>query len=261
MVDDLAGKVNDIAAAQRRTNEVLGTDFASRQSIPGPGHLFVGTDAQTMDLLPPGDDGHVLTANSLVRGGMAWAPAPGGGGSETDHDDNGNTWEGAGALVGHASTAGANTAIGTQALSNLGGGSLIDTLGNPEGFGNVGVGYQALAIRQGTYVVGIGYRCGGDSSAYSVGNTHVGALSSYGVSHDFTTALGYATLCTAPGAVAIGTDHNGASASSSTQDLIVLGTGSHTTRIPGIPAFVSGDKYLVVDSIGDIHKSALGPAS
>jgi hypothetical protein len=34
-----------------------------------------------------------------------------------------------------------------------------------------------------------------------------------------------------------------------------------TAILPAVPAFVSGDKYLVIDASGNIHKSAVGPGS
>ena len=41
------------------------------------------------------------------------------------------------------------------------------------------------------------------------------------------------------------------------RNLYLAGTAS----IAGVPAFAAGDKYLVIDASGNIHKSAIGPAS
>lgn len=46
-------------------------------------------------------------------------------------------------------------------------------------------------------------------------------------------AVGHGTVVGADGAIAIGTDHLGNGASTSTQDQIALGTANHSTSVPG----------------------------
>ena len=154
---------------------------------------------------------------------------------------------------GAVTTGGTNTFVGANAGYNPNGASANKTIaaGN-----QVAIGYQAgasapdqqndlTAVGANAIAAAFGVTVG--ANAYSTGT--------YGM------ALGAGANSVAGGAVAIGTDHLGNGAASAVQDLIVIGTANHTTRIPGLPAFVSGDKYLVVDSSGNIHKSALGPAS
>lgn len=99
-----------------------------------------------------------------------------------------------------------NTAIGTGSL-----GSLTDTSSL-----NVGCGAATLnQIPSGT------------------GNTAVGTSANTAPTSaiNYTTALGCNTTAGADGAVAIGTDHTGAGASISTQDVIALGTANHQVKI------------------------------
>jgi hypothetical protein len=50
-------------------------------------------------------------------------------------------------------------------------------------------------------------------------------------------------------------------ASGTAPDGTALTLVAGSLRISGLPAFVAGDHYLVADSSGNVHLSALGPAS
>jgi hypothetical protein len=202
---------------------------------------------------------------------------------------NNNTAVGQGVLQ-HVTTSG-NTAVGYVALNALTTGGTSTAVGYgvlavmTNASNNTGVGYLALNQSNASDVAALGYQAGaavtsGGSSVFvgsqsgvtatvanvtttGEGQTVVGFQSGQGSATQvyFITTLGYRALASGAGGVAIGTDHTGAGAVSTAQDSIVLGTANHTTTIPGIPAFVTGDLYLVVNSSGVIHKSSLGPLS
>ena len=160
-----------------------------------------------------------------------------------------------GGALGAATTPWYNTAVGYEAFGSVTTGGACVAIGAQAGVTATSANQTTTASNQTL----VGYQTG-QSSATQVNNiTCLGYQALAGGA--YATALGSSTSAGGSGAVAIGTDHTGAGASSGTQDLIVLGTANHTTCIPGLPAFVSGDHYLVVDSSGNIHKSSLGPAS
>jgi hypothetical protein len=159
-----------------------------------------------------------------------------------------------GYMVGYNSGASSNGSYNVHVVSGTNGtksiGSYGTIIGYNAGTGATGNGNTLLGASAGT-----GVTTGTDNTFIGY-NAGTGAtVSNYG------TAIGSGATVTASGAVAIGVDHTGTSAASATQDLIVLGTINHTTQIPGLPAFVAGDKYLVADATGHIHQSALGPVS
>jgi len=195
------------------------------------------------------------------------------------------------AIVG--ATGFGNTAVGARAISNNTTGTNNVAVGlaamftNAVGLSNVAVGFNALFSSISNSNTAIGAQAllsqtdamwntslGGNSgytpnsvmanaTVHGSGNTWLGYNTGAGSITDpsYCLAIGYKATCIGAGSVAIGTDHTGVGAASAVQDELVLGTTLHTTRIPGIPAFVAADHYLVVDSTGHIHKSALGPAS
>jgi hypothetical protein len=156
------------------------------------------------------------------------------------------------------STGNASVALGSQALARLVPGTAA---------GNVAVGFRALEIATsgaentavgaqalinnttGSFNVGIGQIAGssvttGNSNSFmgagsgagvttGSNNVAVGSGSTLGATNSYQTALGHQTQATAPGTVAIGTDHTGLGAAATVQDDLVLGTTAHTVKIPG----------------------------
>jgi peptidoglycan hydrolase CwlO-like protein len=122
----------------------------------------------------------------------------------------------------------AGVAIGNYAgqTSNNNGVAVGAYAGSTQNFDGVAVGYEA-GYYYNEFGVAIGYLA-------NINNT----------GSNYTTAIGYQVNATAPGSVAIGTDHTGAGATSSTQDQIVLGTSNHTVNIPG-KLTISGGNVLV----------------
>jgi len=74
-------------------------------------------------------------------------------------------------------------------------------------------------------------------SQVMVGTTQVNGITAVGYAAvaggAYASAIGYLASAGASGAVALGTDHTGAGATTTTQDEIALGTASHTARIAG----------------------------
>jgi trimeric autotransporter adhesin len=190
-----------------------------------------------------------------------------------------NTCIGANSM--HNPTTGSyNVAVGSSAMTNYGGNSnfalgynTLSAVGLTAGTGNnnIAIGHQSayaprgsnanlcLAGSNNTYV---GYETGAPDASDPSNGVAIGALA---LARSWSTALGAGTSASADGAVAIGADHTGLSATSATQDLIALGTVNHTTYLAGQlrvapAAFAAGDRYLVVDAQGNVHVSALGPA-
>lgn len=203
-----------------------------------------------------------------------------------------NTAVGAGALQGSngASSGTLNTAIGYDALQSLTTGTSDVGVGMAAmgllttGSNNVAVGYaagqftngsNANAIVAGNSNTFIGHEAGGasgdPSNSVAIGYQAitVTAGTAVGYSAHATaagTAIGTLTQATAAGAIAIGYDSAGTAATSGTADLAVIGTTRTTLQVqkltvPGLGAFATGDKYVIVDSSGHFHISALGPAS
>jgi hypothetical protein len=140
-----------------------------------------------------------------------------------------------------------NTAVGYTALygntdgfgnSAIGGAALI---GNTTGDYNVGVGtYALLSNSTGNNNVAIGYFAG----AYETGSSafYVDNQNRTNTAGDKAGALLYGTF----------------NATAANQTLQI---NAKVTIGVTIPAFVASDKYLVVDSSGNVHVSATGPAS
>lgn len=179
----------------------------------------------------------VIGAGAMVSG---IAPGPG------------NTAGGANALAVISGDAGSNTVWGFYGGAALSTGAYNTLIGAQSG-------YSGNALTTGSVNTFVGNQAGLSSATQTNRSSALGASAVVG--GDYALALGAAASAGASGSVAIGTDSGGAGAASTTANLIVIGTANHTTRIPGTPAFVTGDHYLVVDSSGNIHKSALGPLS
>jgi hypothetical protein len=148
-----------------------------------------------------------------------------------------------GTAIGYNAQAGTNgVSIGNSAGANGTPGNSCVWVGyyagqNASGTNNVGIGYYAGNASSGGGSVFVGYEAGygpnGNTANYTStasGQTllgyETGQVSTTQVS--YITCLGYITLAGAAGVVALGTDHTGVGASSSTQDEIKLGTANHT---------------------------------
>lgn len=174
----------------------------------------------------------------------------------TASDNHAFGWE----ALAACTSGGSNTAFGGSALQGL-------TTGfNNSAFGNNVL--KSLTTGENNIVVGIdsGYAPLNNTAFATVagnGNTFVGFQVGAGDNSDpsYTTALGHFATVIGSGSMALGCDHTGAGAAALAEDQIVIGTALHTTRIPGLPAFVAGDHYVVADTNGDLHVSALGPLS
>lgn len=163
-----------------------------------------------------------------------------------------NTAVGADAMYGVAgqSTGDYNTAVGSNALQAFTTGNQNTAVGYQAAYSTTAgafhavLGYQALyagTTGTGSTVVGFqaGYNPGGgtntgNATTTGAGQTLIGAetgqTSSTQVS--YIACFGYRATAGAAGAVAIGTDHTGAGATTGTQDEIKLGTANHTVNIP-----------------------------
>ena len=156
---------------------------------------------------------------------------------------NNNTAIGVNALNAN-STASNNTAIGVNALSANSTGSNNTAIGenalktNSTGGSNTAIGQSALNAPAGTTAnatttannqTAIGYQTGQGS------NTQVNNITTIGyqalANGAYATSLGSSASAGAAGAVAIGCDHTGAGAATTTQDVIALGTSAHQVQI------------------------------
>ena len=133
---------------------------------------------------------------------------------------------------------GANTPISS---ANVGGVAVGNYAGQTSNNGGVAVGAYAGST-QNFDGVAVGYEAGYYYNEFGVAIGYLANINNTG--SNYTTAIGYQVNATAPGSVAIGTDHTGAGATSSTQDQIVLGTSNHIVNIPG-KLTVSGSNVLV----------------
>lgn len=205
----------------------------------------------------------------------------------------GNVAIGASALSSQTSSGSNNVAIGLQAMQSSTGASNnvavgVDALKVGTAAHNVALGAEALnAVTSGADNTAVGYNAGVTATSANAlvsgsQNVFVGSGSGPGgtaqrssmvavgyqalVSDTGAIAIGAGASATKPGAIAIGRDSAGTAATSTTQDLAVIGTTLTTLqvqklKVPGLGAFVTGDKYVVADASGNLHLSALGPAS
>lgn len=144
-----------------------------------------------------------------------------------------NTAVGANALSANL-TGGSNTAIGTNALLNtttsnntaVGGGALQACLGGGQHVA-VGAGAGQTGITTANYGTFIGCFSGSSGNfdaVTAIGNSAAGNAAN-------TTALGKGAVAGAAGAVAIGIDNAGTGASTSTINVIALGTALHQIQV------------------------------
>ncbi len=142
-------------------------------------------------------------------------------GAVTVGSGSGNTSAGQSVIVG--SNSGPNVSASNQTFVGY-------QVGKSNSSGvNTFIGYQAgysPATLGTTYATttGTGQTCIG----YQTGQAVVSATAP-----NYITCLGWETTVGASGGVAIGTDHTGAAATTSTQDEIKLGTANHTLNVPG----------------------------
>jgi len=161
----------------------------------------------------------------------------------------GNTALGVLALA-TVTTGASNTAIGYQALNAVGAGGSNTAIGVNAMVSatnsdlNTAVGGYAL------YSLGLsGYVSGNVGLGYAAGKYEVGSDAFYVNNQDRTNTAGDKAK-----SLLYGTFN--ATAASQT-----LKINAKVTIGVAIPAFVASDKYLVVDASGNVHVSALGPAS
>ncbi|MDB5164791.1 MAG: hypothetical protein JWL89_417 [Candidatus Saccharibacteria bacterium] len=131
-----------------------------------------------------------------------------------------------------------DTALGYSALSSLTTGSGNVAVGAFAGY--KGGGTTSNAVIAGNYNTHIGTQAGPNSSADYASTTAIGRNALVG--GNYATALGAGTTAGAAGATAIGVDHNGTAATTSTQDQIALGTSNHKVLVTGTmtaPAFTA----------------------
>lgn len=158
-----------------------------------------------------------------------------------------------GVAIGHQAGQGGNAAgvcIGFRAGQMNGAGGTVyigyqaGVQATPSGVSNVFIGYSAgQGIGNSSNNVLIGFRvayapAGNTSNLTSTGagqtclGYQTGQASSTQV--NYITCLGYQSTAGAAGAVAIGTDHTGTGATTSTQDEIKLGTANHTVSLSAL---------------------------
>jgi hypothetical protein len=126
-------------------------------------------------------------------------------------------------------TGGNNNAVGYQALQALTTGSNNNAVGYQALQAPNGIGGNATVTSSGH--VAIGHQTGlSTPDTGSIPNiTVIGFKALAGGS--YATSLGSTTSAGAAGAVAIGTDHTGVGASTTTQDVIALGTANHQVQL------------------------------
>lgn len=150
-----------------------------------------------------------------------------------------------------ATTAGNATIVGRAAMSSLTTGADNTAVGF--GSGQAPAGTSANATITGAQNTFVGSGSGAKNATDPSHTVAVGYNAVVGGS--WATALGMGTSAGAAGSVAIGADHTGAAAATTTQDQIVLGTALHAVSIPGVlfpqqqptasePTYVKGGMYF-----------------
>ena len=137
-----------------------------------------------------------------------------------------------------------------------------DIFGSQGGYNPGGGTNTANATITGSQITGMGDNAGNaDTGDYSY-TTWLGFESL--VKGNYATALGWKTEAGAAGAVAIGVDHTGTSASTTTQDQIALGTSNHTVYIAGATTHVGAvtQQGAVVETpVGETASFTTGSAA
>lgn len=119
------------------------------------------------------------------------------------------------------------------------------------GASNVCLGYSAGgSLSSGANNTFVGFQAGTGAGSFNTttasGQTLVGyntGQASSTAQYSYITCLGYGTTVGAAGGVAIGADHTGASATTSTQDQIQLGTSLHNVNVPGTFSVTGGATF------------------
>lgn len=166
--------------------------------------------------------------------------------------------------AGHSLTSGTYTVyIGTNAGYYTDSGGYNVALGagalqaNTSGNNSVAIGYLALTASNGAgHNLGIGVGTGSDVTSGTY-NTLIGDNTGRGiVTGSYNTIIGNVT------GLAAGLSNNIVIADGQgNQRITASSTGAVRFNAYTAATFVAGDKYLVVDSNGNIHVSAVGPAS
>lgn len=209
------------------------TNGAKAFVLVTPGTITVGTTPLTFTLFSGGGTSVVGTANRItVTGAQVDVASTYAGQSSiaTVGSITAGEWRvetvsggtrlgsGAGAVM-----AGANsTCVGFNAGSTLTG-SASTLIGS----------YAGGFLTTGTGNTVVGYGAAGNAGP-AVGQTVVGYLANNsGATANYATALGFSTVASAAGSVALGTDSTGAGASTAVGNEIKLGTANHKVNIPG----------------------------
>lgn len=132
-----------------------------------------------------------------------------------------------------------STALGTTAGGGVVNATAVNTfIGGYSGYGATGPGTNKVTTGTGNTFVG-----------YDTAPTSSSQIS-------YATAIGHGVHVGASGAVAIGVDHTGAAATTTTQDQFMLGTANHAVLIPG--TLTVGSSLLTFPSTSDTVLGALG---
>lgn len=198
-----------------------------------------------------------LTANTTASNGTAI----GHNALAANTTSTNNTAVGNSALAA-VSTGAHNTAVGTSAAAALTTGGGVVAVGDgalllaTTGAGNVAIGqnagYSPAGVPANATVVGskntfVGYQTGLSNTSDYSGTTAIGYRAVTG--GNYATSLGTAPPRRDHGSVSIGCDHTGAGATTSTQDVIALGTALHAVLLAGAPtasaaAYIKGGLYF-----------------
>lgn len=181
---------------------------------------------QALVALTSGSDNTALgdsTLAALVTGGSSTAL---GSGALKAATSGGNTAVGASAMTAATSASG-TTALGLSAAAAVTTGVNSVYIGQNAGYKPAGTLANASVL--GSSNTFVGYQTGVNSAGDYSNGTALGHQAL--VNGNYATALGKGTVAGAAGAVAIGVDHLGTSASTTTQDVIALGTVNHQVQI------------------------------